>query len=111
MIEILRQSDLAKVAHYPKSVVDEIRKSVAILDEAYGTDRTRDGDGGLVLIAETEADLFRLIQSLPWGDIPEVAELIDGYVHALYLINNDRGLDIFTPKEWATKSMLEVMEK
>ena len=110
MIEILRQSDLSKIAHYPKSVVDAIQQSITILDENYGTDRTRDGDGGLDLVIETESDLQSLMQTLFWGDVPEFSEIIDGYVHALYLVNNDRGLDVFLPEEWATKGMKEAME-
>ena len=112
MIEILRKTDLTSITHYPKSVVDTIRQSVSNLDEAYGADRTRDGDGGLELIVETEDELRALIQSLPYGDLPESAEeLAPDFIHAVYVVGNERTLDIFTPKKWATKSMLEELAK
>lgn len=112
MIEILRLSDLTRITHYPQVVVDTIRKSVAILDDAYGKDRSRDGDGGLELIVEKEEELANLIQSLPYGDLPEFAEVIhQDFLHAVYIVSNERSLDVFTPLEWATQAMKEAMSQ
>lgn len=110
MIEILRLSDLTKAAHYPQSVVDAIRQSVTILDEAYGIERTRDGDGGLMMIAEMAEEVQKIIQSLPWGDVPEYVEAVHSdYIRSMYLINNDRSIEVYLPKEWATQAMKEAM--
>ena len=112
MIEILRQSDLVKITHYPKAVVDTIRESVRILDEAYGADRARDGDGGLEFVVESQEELQALLQTLPFGDCPEFAEEIyPNFLRVLYIISNERTIEICLPKEWATKSMLEVIGK
>jgi len=112
MIEILRQSDLGKIAHYPHPVFERIRKNVTFMDAAYGADRTRDGDGGLELVFESEAELQPFLQTLPWGDSPETAEEIHpNFIHAIYIISNDRSISVSLPKKWATKSMLEVLEQ
>jgi hypothetical protein len=111
MIEILNLSDLAKITHYPRAVVETIRQSIINLDTAYGTDRTRDGDGGLELIVESEEELQSLIQTLPYGDTPECSEVIHrGYIRAVYVINNNRTIDVSLPRAWATQNMLEVLE-
>lgn len=110
MIEILRLSDLAKITHYPHAIVDTIRQSVINLDAVYGSSRTRDGDGGIEVIVESENELHALLQTLPFGDMPESVEVIhQDFLRAIYLINNDRSIDFFLPKEWATKKMLEVL--
>ena len=112
MIEILRKSDITRITHYPKAVIETIRESVRILDEAYGTDRTRDGDGGLEFVIEKEAELQLLLQTLPYGDCPESAEEIyPDFLHVMYLVSNERTISVSLSKEWATKSMLEVIGK
>ena len=112
MIEILRLADLTKITHYPHAVVDTIRKSVTFMDAAYGNDRTRNGDGGLELIVETAEELQALLQTLPWGDVPETAEEIyPDFIHAIYILSNDRSISVSLPKKWATKAMLEVLDK
>ena len=112
MIEILRLSDLTRITHYPKEVVEAIRKSVTLLDSAYGVTRTKEGDGDLEIIVETEAELQALIQSFYWGDVPEFAELVhQDFIRATYILTNDRGIEVYLPKEWATQAMKEVMEK
>lgn len=112
MIEILRLSDLTKVTHYPHAVIETIRQSIVTLNEAYGADRTRNGDGGLELIVESEDELSTLLQTLPYGDLPEFAEVIhQDFLHAVYVVSDDRTIDVFLSKEWATQSMLEVMKK
>lgn len=110
MIEILRLSDLAKITHYPYDVVETIRQTVINMDSVYGSSRTSDGDGGIELIVESEDELHALLQTLPFGDIPESVEIVhQDFLHAIYLSNNERSVDVFLPKEWATKNMLEVL--
>ena len=110
MIEILRKIDLARVAHYPREIVETIQNSIVRLDREYGTNRTRNGDGGLELIVESEEELCTLLKTLPFGDIPESVEVLHrDFLHVVYLISNERSISVCLPKKWATKSMLEVL--
>jgi hypothetical protein len=110
MIEILRLSDLTSIKHYPNAVIETIKRSVEILDNAYGAERTRDGDGGLELIVESETELKNVIQSLPFGDLPEVVdEIHERFIRAIYLVSNERSISVMLPKEWATSQMSEVL--
>lgn len=112
MIELLRLSDLTNAAHYPQTVLNAIRQSVAILDEAYGLDRTRDGDGGLMLIAETAEEVQSLIQSLPWGDLPEYVEVVDSeFIRALYIVSSERSIELYLRRAYATKQMMEGLQE
>ncbi len=111
MIEILKLSDITQVTHYPKAVVDTIRQFVLNMDTAYGSDRSRDGDGGVELIIESEDELLNVLQALPYGDTPESAEVVHrDFLHAVYIIHNDRSISIFLPIQWATTPMREVLK-
>ncbi|MCH5211927.1 MAG: hypothetical protein J1G06_02850 [Oscillospiraceae bacterium] len=84
-------------------VAAEIRNTLRILDDCYGSDRTDSQLGGYVLIVENEDDLNDLtsIFNEPIKCvIPEFTDKIcDNYLKSLYILNPDFSVTILFPIE------------
>ena len=85
------------------AVAAEIRNTLSILDEYYGSDRTDSQLGGYVLIVENEEDLNDLT-SIFYEPIecviPEFTDKIsDNYLKSLYILNPDFSVTILFPIE------------
>jgi len=90
---------------------------VKSLDENYGADRDVDEeDGGFVLVLENVQDIE---EAADWHirldkDTHEHVNLVkceDGdYINALYIMNNEFGMNVFLPKDIALKILLDDLE-
>ncbi len=86
---------------------------VSMLDETYGADRdVDDGDGGFVLIAETIQDVSQIDQRYVRLDSGrhEIVDIVKydnrAYLNALFLSNNEFGINIFIPMDIAPSVLL-----
>jgi hypothetical protein len=101
----------------PIEVYHEALRIVKILDDVYGEERDVDnGDGGFVLIAENIQDLLLISQQYTKLDsnTHEAVTLVkcskESYINALYLSNNEFGMNIFIPVSIAPKLLLEELK-
>ena len=100
-----------KLKALPEKVRREVQNLVEVLDEAYGPERNVDtDDGGYVLIAFDSADVKQIKKGLNLGTGQEEAVDIirtpDGeYLNALYLRNNEYGINIVMPLTLAPTSL------
>jgi hypothetical protein len=81
---------------------------VTMLDEVYGAGRDVDnGDGGFVLIAENVQDVSAFNERYAEldGGRHEVVDIVKGesgaYINALFLCNNEFGINVFMPLDIA----------
>ena len=89
---------------------------VTILDGTYGVDRDVDnGDGGFVLIAENIQDIAAISQQ--YVDLNanrhEVVSLVqcgkEPYINALFLCNNEFGINVLMPASIAPTVLLKAL--
>ena len=90
---------------------------VTILDGTYGADRDVDhGDGGFVLIAENVQDLAAISQQYVelGANRHEAVSLVqcekEPYINALFLCNNEFGINIFIPTNIAPHALLKALQ-
>ena len=62
MIELVNVKEIKKVSMFPNEVQNNIKGILTILDEAYGEDRSKNDDGGYVIVVE-EKDDFKVIEN------------------------------------------------
>jgi hypothetical protein len=101
----------------PEEVYREALRIVTILDEVYGADRDIDnGDGGFVLIAQNIQDIPIISERYVRldGNAHEAVELVkcsrEPYINALYLSNNEFGMNILMPVSIAPRTLLEELK-
>ena len=99
---------------FPNELYQAVLALVTILDTHYGPERDVDqDDGGFVLIVENVQDLtalstwhIRLDKNAHDG--LNLVRTEDGdYINALFLTNNEFGVNIILPKTIAPKAMLD----
>jgi hypothetical protein len=102
----------------PEEVYREVLRIVKILDEAYGADRdVEHGDGGFVLIAENIQDLASINRQYVDLDSnqQEVVSVVqcarESYLNALFLCNNEFGINVFFPVSIAPSTLLRALDK
>ena len=96
----------------PKEVVRELLRSTIILDYEYGAERDYLLSGGYSLIAETSSDVEEMGEVIDFIEHPcEWAFLMQGYVSALYLLNDDYSIVVFIPVGIAPEVLLEEAEE
>lgn len=97
----------------PQRVYDEILRGVAVLDSEFGVDRNYLDVGGFSLIADTEDDLCKARELFDdrWHYCEWATRLGDtGYISALYLLDNERSVILYTKEGLACKDILENLE-
>lgn len=60
MIELVNLKEMNKVTMLPNEVQNNIKGILTILDEAYGEDRSKNDDGGYVIVVE-EKDVYFIL--------------------------------------------------
>ena len=99
----------------PIGVAAEIKAVLNSLDSIYGVDRDWQDDGGYILLIEDRGDLERVKNVLDYDATPcEYAMCINSkldYVSALYLFNNEYGINLICPKSIAPQSILAELEE
>ena len=101
----------------PDALYQTALNIVKTLDENYGADRDVDSeDGGFVLVLQNVQD----IEEAAYWDIRldegnhEHVNLVkceDGdYINALYIMNNEFGVNVFLPKDIAPQILLDDLE-
>ena len=97
----------------PQRVYEEILRGVAVLDAEFGLERNYLDLGGFSLIADTGEDL-RIARDLfddRWHYCEWATRLGDtGYVSALYLLNNEFSVMLYTKESLANEDILENLE-
>lgn len=95
----------------PEKVVRELLRSTVILDYEYGAERDYMLSGGYSLIAETSSDVEEMREVIDFMEHPcEWAFLINGYISALYLLNDDYSVVVFIPVSAAPDVLLDEAE-
>ena len=97
MIKIGTVKEMDKIKTLPIKVVEAIKDSLVILDEAYGAKRNIEGDlGGFILVIENKKDIeaVKKMNLDIYKDIPEYVDKMlisseEMWVKALFLLSND----------------------
>jgi hypothetical protein len=97
-----------------RNVYGAALRIVSMLDETYGADRDVDNsDGGFVLVAENVQDLEVLTRNYVKLDenrheAVDVVKCEKGvYINALFLCNNEFGINVFIPLDIAPQVLLK----
>ena len=97
----------------PQRVYDEVLRGLVVLDFEFGSERDYLNVGGFSLIASTEEDLRRARDLFDdrWHYCEWATRLGDtGYVSALYLLNNEFSVMLYTKESLANEDILENLE-
>lgn len=97
----------------PQRVYDEVLRGIVVLSSEYGENRDYFESGGFSLIADTEEDLFKARDLFDdrWHWCEWATRLGDsGYVSALYLLNNEFSVMLYTKESLANEDILENLE-
>ena len=98
----------------PECVLSELLCNVAILDAEYGPDRDYMRSGGYVLVAENPEDIHAVKDTINYEAHPcEWANRIgrdEGYLSALYLLNNDFSVVLVMPISIAPDAIVKELE-
>lgn len=117
MIELVNVKEIKKVSMFPNEVQNNIKGILTILDESYGEDRSKNDDGGYVIIVE-EKDDFKVIENNTHINIDNViVEYVDriecgdgkAYTSSLVLCSSDYGISLIIPMEITPKNILNQM--
>ena len=117
MIELLNLKEMNKVSKLPKEVQNNIEGILVILDELYGEDRSKNDDGGYVIVVE-EKDDFKVIENSININIDNViVEYVDKvecsngkvYISSLVLCSSDYGISLIIPMEITPKNIFNQM--
>ena len=97
----------------PQRVYDEVLRGVVVLDCEYGANRDYFESGGYSLIATTKEELYWARKV--FDDRKHCCEWStrlgdSGYVSALYLLNNEFSVMLYTKESFANKDILENLE-
>ena len=97
----------------PQRVYEEVLRGIAVLDAEHGPERNHLEVGGFSLIADTEEDLRRARDLFDdrWHYCEWATKLGDsGYVSALYLLNNEFSIMLYTKESLANEDIWENLE-
>lgn len=97
----------------PQRVYEEVLRGVAVLDSEFGPERDYFETGGYALIADTKEDLYwaRKVFDDRYHYCEWSTRLGNsGYVSALYLLNNEVSVVLYTKESLANKDILENLE-
>ena len=95
----------------PENVYEELLRCTLILDREYGDNRDYLQSGGYSLIAENKDDLLSAKKIIDYDcHYPEWVDKLDGYVAALFLMNDDYSIVLFSPQTITPQVILDEME-
>lgn len=99
----------------PERVYTEVLRGVAILDCEYGSDRNYLESGGYSVIAETAEDILTFKTIVDYDKhLPEWVTVIGkdtGFISALFLLNDDFSIMIYTLRNIAPDTILHELEE
>ena len=105
-MKIWKEEQLGLLEGYPKEVVDNIKETICILNDNYGTDRDVDKDlGGYIQVIESLEELKSLKNGILQGLVEEYSDEIciteNGYVYSstLYIASSDYNVMVITKNE------------
>ena len=95
----------AVAEHIPICVYNKIHAIIAMLEHEYGADRNVDeSDGGFVVYADSQTELDEAVTVMHLSKkIPELVDVIGGYINKFYLKNNEYGINFIAPREVKNK--------
>ena len=117
---MIKAGTVMELTQFEKAIDRDVYRAalriVTILDEAYGAGRDVDNsDGGFVLIAENFKDIADIGQQYVALDANQ-HEAVDfvkcesmDYVNALFLTNNEYGINVFMPVDIAPRVLLRYL--
>ena len=97
----------------PQRVYEEVLRGIVVLSAEFGEERNYLDVGGFSLIADTEEDLRKARELFDdrWHYCEWATRLGDsGYVSALYLLNNEFSVMLYTKESLANEDILENLE-
>lgn len=97
----------------PEIVYGELLRGLVMLDSWYGAERNYLEVGGFSLIADTEKDLCKARELFDdrWHYCEWSTRIANtGYVSALYLLNNEFSVMLYTKESLANEDILENLE-
>lgn len=97
----------------PQRVIEEVTRGLAVLSSEFGEERSYLDVGGFSLIADTEEDLCKARELFDdrWHYCEWATRLGDsGYISALYLLNNEFSVMLYTMESLANEDILENLE-
>lgn len=98
----------------PERVYTEVLRGVAILDCEYGSNRNYLESGGYSAVAETEEDILEFKNIVDYDKrLPEWATVIGkdtGFISALFLLNDDFSVMLYTLRTIAPNAILNELE-
>ena len=97
----------------PQRVYDEVLRGLVVISAEFGEERNYLDVGGFSLIADTEKDLCKARDLFDdrWHYCEWATRLGDtGYVSALYLLNNEFSVMLYTKESLANEDILENLE-
>ena len=97
----------------PQRVHDEILRGLVVIDSEFGEERNYLEIGGFSLVADTEEDLSKARELFDdrWHYCEWATRLGDsGYVSALYLLNNEFSVMLYTKESLSNEDILENLE-
>ena len=97
----------------PKIVYGELLRGLAMIDSWYGAKRNYLEIGGYSIVADTEEDLCKARER--FDDRLHLCEWAtklgnSGYVSALYLLNNEFSVMLYTKEDLVNEDILENLE-
>ena len=117
MIELVNEKEMKKVSMFPNEVQNSIKDILTILDEAYGEDKSKNDDGGYVIVVEKKDDFKEIENSTNINIDNVIVEYIDlieysngkVYTNSLVLCNNDYSISLIIPFEIMPENLLNQM--
>jgi hypothetical protein len=116
-IFLIKAGTVKELAQFEKTINQEVYRAalriVTTLDEVYGVGRDVDNnDGGFVLVVENVKDLSAINERYVRLDdnrheAVDVVKCKSGaYINALFLCNNEFGINVFIPMDIAPSALL-----
>ncbi|WP_294406160.1 hypothetical protein [uncultured Clostridium sp.] len=117
MIELVNLKEMNKVTMFPNEVQNNIKGILTILDEAYGEDRSKNDDGGYVIVVEKKDDFKDIENSTNINIDNVIVEYVDiiecsndkVYTSSLVLCSSDYSISLIIPMGITPKNILNQM--
>jgi len=90
----------------PTEVYDKIHEILSTLDNEYGANRNIDeNDGGFVVYSDSQDGIDEALKITHLDKkMPELVDVIGGYINSFFLKNNEYGINFIAPREPKSKN-------